>query len=109
MAASITHRATGIALYAGAILLAAAFVALALGREAYGVVRFVTTSPPGLLILFGFAWSLLFHALSGLRHLYWDSGRGLDPRMARATSWAIYAASLIGALVLFAPALIGSA
>lgn len=108
MAASITHRATGVALYGGTILVAAAFIALAAGPQPYAFARRIAQSPPGMLILFGFAWSLLFHTLNGLRHLYWDAGRGLDPRTARATSWAVYAASLIGALAVFAPALIGS-
>ena len=40
-------------------------------------------------LLFGFTWALVHHALGGLRHLLWDTGRGFElpvvELMARAT------------------------
>lgn len=105
MAASITHRATGIALYGGAILLAIWFFAAALGPEAFAPVNAVAGSPFGLIVLFGFTWALLFHALNGLRHLYWDTGRGLAKETARMTAWLVYAASLLLTIAIFAAAL----
>ncbi|HXI86846.1 MAG TPA: succinate dehydrogenase, cytochrome b556 subunit [Parvularculaceae bacterium] len=93
MAASITHRATGVALYAGAILLAIWFFAAALGPAPYAFAAKLATSTFGLIVLFGFCWSLAFHALNGLRHLYWDTGRGLAPKMATTTAWLVYIAS----------------
>lgn len=101
MAASITHRATGIALYAGAILTAVWFVALAMGPEAYAPIGAIVGSPFGTFVLFGFAWSLLFHLFNGLRHLYWDSGRGFAPKTAKMTAWLAYAASFILAVMIF--------
>lgn len=105
MAASITHRATGLALYAGAALLALWFASAALGPQAYGVAAGVVSSLPGRIILFGFCWALCFHALNGLRHLYWDTGRGLAPRMATMTAWLVYVASIAIAAAIFAAAL----
>ena len=105
MAASITHRATGIALYAGAGLLALWFFAAASGPEMFAPVGGLLASPVGLVVLFGFCWALLFHAMNGVRHLYWDSGRGLAPKDARITAWFIYAASLLTAAAVFAFAL----
>ncbi|NWG71872.1 MAG: succinate dehydrogenase, cytochrome b556 subunit [Parvularculaceae bacterium] len=105
MASSITHRATGVALYGGTILLALWFASIAAGRGAYETLSAVLGSPVGLVGLFGFAWSLLFHTLNGLRHLYWDSGRGLDPKTARLTSIALFGASAILAAAIFALAL----
>lgn len=104
MASSITHRATGIALYGGAVLLAVWFFAAALAPQFYAPVRAFVGSPFGLVIFFGFAWSLVFHTLNGLRHLYWDSGRGLAPKTASMTSWITYAASLIITVAVFAAA-----
>ncbi len=40
-----------------------------------------------------------------MRHLYWDQGRGLDVKSARATAIAAFAASLGLAAVLVAAAL----
>lgn len=101
MAASITHRATGLALYGGAILLAIWFVALAAGPEAFARIAPIVGSPFGLVILFGFTWAMLFHAMNGLRHLYWDSGRGLGLKTAIMTAWLVYGASLAGAVLIF--------
>ena len=43
----------------------------------------------GRLILFGYTWALIHHMLGGIRHLIWDTGRGLRPGerewLARAT------------------------
>jgi succinate dehydrogenase / fumarate reductase cytochrome b subunit len=101
MAASITHRVTGIALYGGAVLLAVWFFAAALGEDAFRPLNELLGSPVGILVLFGFAWSLIFHLLNGLRHLYWDTGRGLAPKMARMTSWLTYGVSIVAAVVIF--------
>ena len=94
MAASITHRATGIALYSGTILLAIWTSALALGAQAFQPVGALLSSPLGQLALAGYGWALIFHAFNGLRHLYWDQGNGLDVKSARATAIAAFAASL---------------
>ncbi len=102
MAASITHRATGIALYSGTILLAAWAISVSLGEAAYSYVGPIVRSPFGLIVLLGYSWALLFHFLNGVRHLYWDTGRGLAPKTATATAWAIYIASALGALAIVA-------
>ena len=41
------------------------------------------------------AWALWYHALAGLRHLYWDTGRGLDVETAEKLGIGIIGASLI--------------
>lgn len=105
MAASITHRATGVALYSGTIVLAVWTFAVALGPEAFRPVGALLSSPLGHLALAGYVWALLFHAFNGLRHLYWDQGRGLDIKSVRATAIAVFAASFGLAAVLVAAAL----
>lgn len=109
MAASITHRATGIALYSGTILLAVWVFAAALGAEAFRPVGALLGSPVGIVVLSGYAWALLFHAFNGLRHLYWDQGRGLDVKSAKSTAIAVFAASIGLAAVLVAAGLMNRA
>lgn len=104
MASSILHRATGVALYGGVLLLGLWFTALALGPRFFDPASAIVRSAFGQFALFAFAWSLIFHSLNGLRHLYWDSGRGLKPATAIMTSWMIFAASLIGAISVFVAA-----
>lgn len=109
MAASITHRATGVALYTGTVLLAVWVFAAALGAEAFRPVGAFFASPVGVVVLSGYAWALLFHAFNGLRHLYWDQGRGLDVKSANSTAIAIFAASFGLAAVLIAAGLMNRA
>lgn len=102
MAASITHRATGLALYAGTVLLAVWVFAASRGEAFFAPVGAFLSSPFGVLILFGYAWALLFHSFNGLRHLYWDTGRGFAMKSARLTAWGAFAASLILAIIIVA-------
>jgi succinate dehydrogenase / fumarate reductase cytochrome b subunit len=107
MAASISHRATGVALYSGTILLGAWLFAIAAGGPVYGLAAGFLASPFGTLVLFGYAWSLAFHTLNGLRHLYWDAGRGLAVKHATQTAWLAFVASVFIAIFVVAAGLAG--
>jgi succinate dehydrogenase / fumarate reductase cytochrome b subunit len=74
---SIAHRASGIALTTGTILLAAWLVALALGAESYAMPAGLLAHPLGQFVLFGYSAALIYHGLNGIRHLAWDLGHGL--------------------------------
>ena len=78
MMLSILHRATGVALYAGTVLLAWWLLAVATGPEAYAVVQDISGSWYGRLVLFGYTWALFHHMFGGIRHFVWDTGRGFD-------------------------------
>lgn len=90
MMLSILHRATGVALYAGTVLLAWWLLAAATGPEAYAQVKTVSSAWYGRLVLFGYSWALFHHMFGGLRHFIWDTGRGFDLKhveiIARLTS-----------------------
>ena len=72
------HRITGLALGFGAFLLAWWATALATSEEYYEFFTGLMVHPIGRLVLFGFSFSLIFHALNGVRHLLWDTGRGFE-------------------------------
>jgi succinate dehydrogenase / fumarate reductase cytochrome b subunit len=96
MVMSIAHRLTGAALYAGTLLLAVWLVAVASGERAFTQVNGLLAHPIGMLVLFGYSWVLLHHLLGGVRHLVWDSGRGLRIGQVNALSWL----TLIGSVAL---------
>jgi succinate dehydrogenase / fumarate reductase cytochrome b subunit len=79
MTMSIVHRITGMGLYAGTILLAIWLTAAASGAAAFAPVQHFMASPFGRLILLGYTWVIVHHALGGIRHFIWDTGAGLGP------------------------------
>jgi succinate dehydrogenase / fumarate reductase cytochrome b subunit len=92
---SILHRATGIANAAGLTLLTAWLVAGAIGEGAYGAVTGALGSPIGLLVLFGFTLSVMYHMANGVRHLVWDSGHMMGRGQRAASAYAVYAAAIV--------------
>jgi succinate dehydrogenase / fumarate reductase cytochrome b subunit len=78
MMMSIVHRITGAALYGGTALVAIWLVSAASGPSAFAMAQTVYGSIIGQLILFLYTWTLIHHALGGVRHLIWDTGRGFE-------------------------------
>ena len=109
MAASILHRATGVALYAGALILAGWALALASGPADYGDYMGVLGSIPGRIVLFGVTVSAFFHMANGVRHLFWDAGEGFEPRTADLTAWIAFAFGLVAAAAVWTIAALGGA
>ncbi len=96
MFVSITQRVTGVAMYFGTILLAWGLLAAASGAGHFRLVSELAGSWIGLVVLFGYTWALMFHALGGIRYFIWDSGRGMD-KPARDQ---IAMANIVGSVVL---------
>ncbi len=101
MTMSIVHRATGIANYAGTVLLVAWLGAAASGQEALNVVNAIYGSWFGQLVLFGFTWSLIHHMLGGIRHFIWDFIIGMEPGQREALAWANLIASIVLTLLVW--------
>lgn len=98
MVTSIVHRATGIILVFGSLLVAAALQALASGADAWACVISLAGSWFGLLVLFGWTWALAYHWLNGIRHLLQDVGWGYSIAQFVRNGWI----SVIGSLILTA-------
>ena len=107
MTASILHRATGVALYGGALILTGWALALASGPGAYGGYMGVLASIPGEIVLFAVTISVFFHLANGVRHLFWDGGKGFDLRAADLTAWVALAFGLAAAVAVWVILLMG--
>jgi succinate dehydrogenase / fumarate reductase cytochrome b subunit len=92
---SITHRATGIALAAGTLLLTCWLVAAATSEFAYDAVSAFLRSWLGLLLLFGWTAALWFHLCNGIRHLAWDGGYGFALPQVHASGRAVVIATVV--------------
>jgi succinate dehydrogenase / fumarate reductase cytochrome b subunit len=99
MALSILHRATGVGLGLGALLLAWWLIAAASGPEAFAAAQGFMGSVLGRLILLGFTASLFFHLCNGVRHLVWDMGYGFEVATAERSAWFTIAATVVLTLV----------
>ena len=92
---SISHRATGIALAAGTLLLVWWLLAAAAGPEAFATAQGFMGSWFGYLILFGFSYALMYHLCNGIRHLFWDAGYGFELETAYKSGWMTVGASVV--------------
>ena len=76
MMMSIMHRLTGVALAGGVALFVFWLAAAASSETLFDCMQGFFFHWFGRLVLFGFTWALIHHALGGLRHFIWDTGRG---------------------------------
>jgi succinate dehydrogenase / fumarate reductase cytochrome b subunit len=101
MMMSIMHRITGVGLYFGIILLVWWLTAAAISDSYFDLVQGFFFHWFGRLVLFGFTWALMHHALGGLRHLLWDTGRGFDLKVVEWLARANLAGSIVLTLLLW--------
>jgi succinate dehydrogenase / fumarate reductase cytochrome b subunit len=100
MATSILHRASGVLLSAGLLLLAAWLVALASGPESYAALAACLGSWPGRVVLALVLLAFCYHFCNGIRHLLWDVGLGLERAAARRSAIVVVIAALAAAILL---------
>jgi succinate dehydrogenase / fumarate reductase cytochrome b subunit len=100
MATSILHRASGVVLSLGLLLLATWLVALASGPERYAAVATCMGSWPGRVLLGALLLAFCYHFCNGIRHLFWDIGIGLERRAARRSAAVVITAAVVAAAAL---------
>ena len=96
MTMSIMHRATGVMLYAGSVLLVWWFAAAAHSDAYFDLVQAFFGHWFGRLVLFGFTWALIHHDIGGIRHFIWDMGQGFK---LTTVEWMVRV-NLVGSIVL---------
>ena len=74
------HRVTGTLLYFGIVIFVWWLMAAASGPAYFDFVNGLFGSWFGRLVLLGMTWLTIHHALGGIRHFIWDTGRGLGER-----------------------------
>lgn len=92
---SILTRITGNALIAGVMLAVWWLFAAAVSPEYFAVANAVATSWFGDLVFTCSAWAVWYHYLAGLRHLYFDAGKGLDVATAEKLGWGVVIGSFV--------------
>ena len=92
---SITHRIAGIINLFALILIFFWLIVLSLGESNYELFLFIINSFFVKFILIGFSWSMIFHLLSGIRHLAWDLGYGFEIKTANISGIVVIISSLV--------------
>jgi len=92
---SILTRITGNALIFGIILAVWWLLAAATSPGYFAVANGVATSWFGDLVFTGSLWAVWYHYLAGLRHLYFDTGQGLDIVTAERLGWGCIGGSVV--------------
>ncbi len=92
---SFTHRLTGIILGVYAIGLVVWLTAAAAGAQPYSSVQTLMRSGLGQVLLLGGTWCFFLHLCGGIRHLFWDAGRGFELRAIYGSGWTVVAASTV--------------
>ena len=95
MMLSITHRATGIALSGGVLLLVYWVWAVTGGPADYQQAMAFFGSVIGRTILFVLTACLFYHLCNGVRHLFWDIGQGLELDAVYRSGWAVVVATAV--------------
>ncbi len=106
---SITHRITGVGLSVGTILLAWWLIAAATGAESYASINGFLGSWFGMILMFLWSFAFFFHLCNGIRHLIWDTGRGLDLVDVEKSAKSVLIATAVLTILTWVIALAGGA
>ncbi len=106
---SILHRITGIVLSFSVLLLVLWLAALSAGPESFARASALTGNILVQLVILGGVFSFFYHLCNGIRHLFWDMGKGLSIESAYRSGWTVVIAALVLAASVFAYAMMGGA
>lgn len=101
MLISILHRACGIAMAVGTAFVVWMLLALAKGEAAYGIFQNFITSPLGTLMLLGWTVAVFLHMGNGIRHFFWDVGKGYQISTARRSGFILLAFTVVMTLLVW--------
>lgn len=92
---SILHRFTGGALFAGMFVWSGFLALLCLGFDPFILTRSFFFHIIGMVGLGGWLFALYYHLLNGIRHLFWDIGKGFELTTVYATGWLVVLGSIL--------------
>ena len=92
---SILHRASGVVMAIGTIVLVWWLMAAATSDAAYETFMTYTGHTLGRLFLFGWTLALTYHTFNGIRHLFWDTGHLFEIPKAFMAGRVVLALSVI--------------
>jgi len=101
MVLSVLHRGTGIVLALSTPLLVYWLMTLATGPQAYAQMQEFLSHWFFKIVLLGYVFSLSYHLCNGVRHLFWDVGRGYENHEVQKSGVIAIAAAILLTLATF--------
>ncbi|HEY1492327.1 MAG TPA: succinate dehydrogenase, cytochrome b556 subunit [Steroidobacteraceae bacterium] len=101
LVSSILNRFSGIALSVGCIALTYWLLAVAAGARAQAHAQALLCTPLARLFLAAMVIAFCYHLVAGIRHLVWDTGRGLERTTAQKSAWLVGLLSIVLMLLIF--------
>ena len=92
---SILHRLTGLALTAGSVILVVWIFSLAYSSDLAISLYALFSSTIGKVILMAWTFAFLYHFFNGIRHMFWDIGKGLELNDVNKSGILVVIAALI--------------
>jgi succinate dehydrogenase / fumarate reductase cytochrome b subunit len=99
---SIAHRLSGIFLYIGCLLFAWTLIfstyESSFATSFLNITSIFFTSIIGQALLFFWSFALFYHLCNGIRHMFWDMGKGFELRTVTISGIAVLVVSLSSTL-----------
>ena len=96
---SFANRITGLVLSVGFLAFIYWLTSLARGARAYARAQEVLGSDVAKLFYAAVIAAFVYHLVAGVRHLIWDTGRGLEKAQSQRSAWLVMIASLVLAVL----------
>lgn len=92
---SFANRVTGLVLSGGLLVFIYWLTALARGAHAYARAQQVLDSDLAKLVYIAVIAAFCYHLVAGIRHLIWDTGRGLEKAQSQRSAWLVIGAAIV--------------
>jgi succinate dehydrogenase / fumarate reductase, cytochrome b subunit len=92
---SILNRFAGVALSVGLLLFVYWLLAISSGPVALARAQWLLGSPVAKLFYAAMVAAFCYHLVAGIRHLVWDTGRGLERAQSQKSAWLVGIVSIL--------------
>ncbi len=92
---SILHRLTGLGLSFGAVVLVLWLFSLAYMSDTAVAIHAFFSSGFGKIVLMAWTFAFFYHFCNGIRHLFWDAGKGFELEQVNRSGVIVIIAALV--------------
>ena len=98
---SITHRLTGLMLSLGLVIFSAWLYCVVKAPDTANQMALFFASGFGQVLLFAWVFAFNYHLCNGIRHLFWDAGKGYDIPTLYKTGYLVLVMALVLTAVMY--------